>query len=186
MTEDPLLRASDADRDRVAAVLGEALATGRLNSLEHADRLEAAYTARTVGELVPITRDLPEVTASREAPVAVERQQISSKFSKVIRQGRWVASRHTRLSGRFGALIIDLTEAVLPGRQITIEIDARFSKVLVRVPPNAHVIDEGGSIFGKRDVSGGSDGDGPLIRVAGQSMFSKVMVSRAPTGWVPH
>jgi len=49
VTPDPVLRASDADRDRVAAVLGEALATGRLTSLEHADRLDAAYTAKTVG-----------------------------------------------------------------------------------------------------------------------------------------
>lgn len=56
------LRASDADRDRVAAVLGEALATGRLTSVEHADRLEATYTSVTVDQLVPIVRDLPDVT----------------------------------------------------------------------------------------------------------------------------
>ncbi|GAA3625280.1 hypothetical protein GCM10022419_133610 [Nonomuraea rosea] len=73
MTDDPDLRASDADRDRVAAMLGEALATGRLTSVEHADRLDVAYTAKTVGELVPITRDLPEVSASG-LPAAVEQQ----------------------------------------------------------------------------------------------------------------
>jgi Domain of unknown function (DUF1707) len=37
------LRASDADRDRTAAVLGNALATGRLTSTEHAERLDATY-----------------------------------------------------------------------------------------------------------------------------------------------
>jgi hypothetical protein len=183
VTEDPLLRASDADRDRVAALLGEALATGRLNTLEHADRLEVTYTAKTVGELVPLTRDLPDVTSSGNLPLAVEKQTIDSKFSKVIRKGRWVASRHTRLSARFGALIIDLSEAVLPGREITVETDARFSKVIVRVPANAHVIDEGASIFGKRDVTGGSSGDGPLIRIVGKSVFSKVVVSRGISDW---
>lgn len=59
---DPGLRASDADRDRVAGVPAEALATGRLTSVEHADRLEATYNSVTVGELAPIIRDLPEAT----------------------------------------------------------------------------------------------------------------------------
>src|SRR5690349_5550734 len=66
----PALRASDADRDRVAAVLSEALATGRLTSVEHADRLEATYNSVTVDELVPITRDLPDVDAPASPGVA--------------------------------------------------------------------------------------------------------------------
>ncbi|TMR97258.1 DUF1707 SHOCT-like domain-containing protein [Nonomuraea basaltis] len=185
MTDDPDLRASDADRDRVAAVLGEALATGRLTSVEHADRLEIAYTAKTVGELVPVTRDLPEVSASG-LPAAVEKQVINSTFSKVVRKGRWVASRNTRLWARFGALIIDLSDAVLPGREITVETNARFSKMIVRVPDNAHVIDEGASIFGKRNVTAGSQGDGPLIRITGRSVFSKVIVTRGKDDWNLH
>ncbi|WP_240197209.1 DUF1707 SHOCT-like domain-containing protein [Nonomuraea lactucae] len=182
MTDDTALRASDADRDRVAAVLGEALASGRLTSVEHADRLDTAYTAKTLGELVPLTRDLPDVAATH-VPATVERQTIDSKFSKVIRKGRWVASRHTRLSARFGALIVDLSQAVLPGREITIEADARFSKLIVRVPDDARVIDEGGSVFGKRNVTGGSEGDGPIIRIVGRSMFAKVIVSRGVSDW---
>jgi hypothetical protein len=185
VTDDPELRASDADRDRVAAVLGEALATGRLTSVEHADRLETAYTAKTVGELVPLTRDLPEVSSSN-VPATIEQQTISSKFSKIVRKGRWVASRHTKLMVHFGALIIDLSDAVLPGREITIDTSARFGKVIVRVPDNAHVIDEGGSIFGKRNVTGGSQADGPLIRVTGKSVFSKVIVSRGMDDWNLH
>ncbi|MBE1588088.1 DUF1707 domain-containing protein [Nonomuraea angiospora] len=175
----------DADRDRVAAVLSEGLATGRLTSVEHADRLDVAYAAKTVGELVPLTRDLPEVSASN-VPAAIEQQVIDSKFSKIVRKGRWVASRNTRLSARFGALIIDLSDAVLPGREITIETNAWFSKVIVRVPDNAHVIDEGASIFGKRNVTGGSQADGPLIRVTGSSKFSKVIVSRGKDDWNLH
>ncbi|MDX3109370.1 DUF1707 domain-containing protein [Nonomuraea angiospora] len=185
MIHDPDQRASDADRDRVAAVLSEGLATGRLTSVEHADRLDVAYAAKTVGELVPLTRDLPEVSASN-VPAAIEQQVIDSKFSKIVRKGRWVASRNTRLSARFGALIIDLSDAVLPGREITIETNAWFSKVIVRVPDNAHVIDEGASIFGKRNVTGGSQADGPLIRVTGSSKFSKVIVSRGKDDWNLH
>ncbi|WP_214326488.1 DUF1707 SHOCT-like domain-containing protein [Nonomuraea sediminis] len=183
MTDDPSLRASDADRDHVAAILGEALATGRLTSVEHADRLESVYTAKTMGELVPITRDLPEVSAASTPAAVVEQQTINSTFSKIIRKGRWVASRNTRLSARFGALIVDLSSAVLPGREITLEADARFSKLIVRVPDNARVIDEGGSVFGKRNVTAGTEGDGPLIRVTGRSMFSKVIVTRGVSDW---
>ncbi|GGL59439.1 DUF1707 SHOCT-like domain-containing protein [Planomonospora parontospora] len=80
----PVLRASDADRDRVAAVLGEALATGRLTSVEHADRLDAAYSAVTVGELAPLTCDLPDVTAPAAVP-ATEHQEVAAVFSKVVR-----------------------------------------------------------------------------------------------------
>lgn len=185
MTHDPDLRASDADRDRVAAVLGEALATGRLTSVEHADRLDVAYTAMTVGELVPITRDLPEVSASN-VPAAIERQVIDSTFSKMVRKGRWVASRNVKLTARFGALIIDLSDAVLPGREITLETSAWFSKVIIRVPDDAHVIDEGRSIFGKRNITGGSQADGPLIRVTGASKFSKVIVTRGKDDWNLH
>ncbi|WP_246267314.1 DUF1707 SHOCT-like domain-containing protein [Nonomuraea typhae] len=183
MTDDPVMRASDADRDRVAAVLSEALATGRLTTAEHADRLDVAYSATTVGELVPLTRDLPEVSAANSAPGMIERQTVNSTFSKIIRRGRWVASRHTTLTANFGALIVDLSDAVLPGREITLELDARFSKLIVRVPDNAQVVDEGGSMFGKRNVSGGTGGDGPLIRVTGRSMFSKVIVTRGVTDW---
>ncbi|HYU65842.1 MAG TPA: DUF1707 domain-containing protein, partial [Jatrophihabitantaceae bacterium] len=52
------LRASDDDRDRVVDVLREALAAGKLDQVEHAERLEATFMAKTLGELEPITADL--------------------------------------------------------------------------------------------------------------------------------
>ncbi|GAA0946272.1 DUF1707 SHOCT-like domain-containing protein [Nonomuraea longicatena] len=177
MNDDPVLRASDADRDRTAAVLAEALATGRLTSVEHADRLEAAYTAKTVGELVPLTHDLPD-TDITNLPNPVETQRVTAPFSKVIKRGRWIASRHTTLSAMCGALIIDLSQAVLPGREITLDVTAHFSKLLIRVPDNARVIDEVGAMFAKRQVSGGSGDDGPVIRVTGRVAFGKVIVAR--------
>ncbi|GAA3147737.1 hypothetical protein GCM10017687_76150 [Streptomyces echinatus] len=57
------LRASDADRDRVAEILRDALAEGRLDMEEFEERLESAYRARTYGELAPLTRDLPAAGA---------------------------------------------------------------------------------------------------------------------------
>ena len=53
------LRASDADRERVAQVLHTALAEGRLTVAELQERLDTVYAAKTLGELEPVTLDLP-------------------------------------------------------------------------------------------------------------------------------
>ncbi|WP_181789463.1 DUF1707 SHOCT-like domain-containing protein, partial [Streptomyces phytophilus] len=54
MTSDehlPELRASDADRERVADILRDALAEGRLAMDEFEERLEEAYRAKTYAQL---------------------------------------------------------------------------------------------------------------------------------------
>jgi hypothetical protein len=43
MPSDPKIRASDADRDRTAALLREHLAAGRLTAEEYHERLDLAY-----------------------------------------------------------------------------------------------------------------------------------------------
>jgi hypothetical protein len=55
------LRISDADRDRAAAALGEHFARGRLTADEHAERLDAIWTARTGADLAPMFADLPRL-----------------------------------------------------------------------------------------------------------------------------
>jgi hypothetical protein len=179
----PAVRASDAERDEVAAILSEALAQGRLDSAELAERIDAAYSAKTRAELLPLTADLPDDLRKPGAPAlaAVEHQELDATFSKVIRNGRWVASRHTSATARFGALIVNLSEAVLPGREITLDINTFCGKAIVTVPENARIVDEGGALFGKRAVtSGNADAgeDGPLIRITGKSRFGKIVVRR--------
>lgn len=190
--EDLEQRAADRDRDEVAVILGEALATGRLTSEEHAERLEAVYAARTYGDLEPITRDLPrERTGGGVLPESTVRQEVSATLSKVHRGGRWVPGRHTALRSNFGALIVDMSEAVLPGREITVDVNALFGKIVLRVPRNARVIDEGGAVCGKwavhvrgraTDDAAGTAVDaaeGPLIRITGRARFGKVSIVRA-------
>ena len=177
----PDLRASDADRDHTAAILSSALATGRLTRTEYAERLDAAYAATTLGDLAPITRDLPADEASGLSVRSADRAEVAARFSKVIRSGRWVAGRHTRLTARFGALIVNLTDAVLPGREITLSIDAFCGKLIIIVPADAQVIDEGGALFAKRAVyshRGQASADGPVIRLVGDARLSKVAVHR--------
>lgn len=64
MGAEPHLRASDADRERVATALRQHYAEGRLADAELAERIDQAYASRTLGELRELTLDLPEVTPS--------------------------------------------------------------------------------------------------------------------------
>ncbi|HEY1369941.1 MAG TPA: DUF1707 domain-containing protein [Gaiellaceae bacterium] len=66
------LRASDADREQVAAALREHCAAGRLSVDELTERLHVALSAVTLGELDRLTRDLP-TTAPPSLPEARRR-----------------------------------------------------------------------------------------------------------------
>jgi hypothetical protein len=61
MPGNPRLRASDADRDRVAALLREHYAAGRLDADEFTERLGAIYAAKTMGDLDELMADLPAI-----------------------------------------------------------------------------------------------------------------------------
>jgi Domain of unknown function (DUF1707) len=60
MAFNPEIRASDADRDKVAAGLREHMAQGRLTVDELQERLDGVYAAKTVGDLQRLTADLPD------------------------------------------------------------------------------------------------------------------------------
>jgi DUF1707 SHOCT-like domain/Domain of unknown function (DUF4190) len=61
------IRAADADRDRVAEILGTAYSEGRLSKDEYDARLEAGMAARTYADLDQVVADLP-VRAPMPAP----------------------------------------------------------------------------------------------------------------------
>jgi hypothetical protein len=69
---DGSIRAGNADRERVVAQLNAAFAEGRLDVAELDERVAAAYAAKTLGELVPLTADLPvgQQAGRSAAPVA--------------------------------------------------------------------------------------------------------------------
>lgn len=58
-TETATTRASDADRERVAALLSEHVGQGRLSMAELDERMTATYGARTLGDLETVLADLP-------------------------------------------------------------------------------------------------------------------------------
>src|SRR5215470_455041 len=88
------LRASHEDRDEVVEQLRVAAGIGRLTADELDQRLEAALTARTYGELAALTADLPGgpgpgVTATAGARPA-DTVRIDGGGSAARRDGRWI------------------------------------------------------------------------------------------------
>ena len=65
MADQAHLRASDADREKVAERLRQAATEGRLTADELEDRLHNAFSARTYGELEPLVADLPGTAPAR-------------------------------------------------------------------------------------------------------------------------
>ncbi len=59
------LRVADADRERVAARLGQAHAEGRLTLAEYDERVRAAHGAVVGSDLLPLTADLPAEAPAR-------------------------------------------------------------------------------------------------------------------------
>lgn len=65
MIRDPNLRVSDSEREATADRLRRHHTEGRLDAEEFEERLDKCYAAKTVGDLTPLTRDLPVDQARR-------------------------------------------------------------------------------------------------------------------------
>jgi hypothetical protein len=183
------LRASDADRDRVADILREALAEGRLTADEHAERVEGVYSAKTVGELDPLVRDLP-TGAGTPAPAAqaslrdgaphssmpASAQNVVAIFSGATRRGRWRVGPRTNAFAMFGGIEIDLTEAVFEQPETVINAIAIFGGVEIKVPENVTLRGTGTGVFGGFDVrtQEATEARAPVIVVSGIAAFGGV------------
>src|SRR5215469_13026026 len=87
MTTDRWIRVSDQDRQSAVELFSEAYTVGRLSREELDERVTAAYSAKTHGELRDLTADLPspaapighlsETVASRCAPRRASRHLVS-------------------------------------------------------------------------------------------------------------
>ncbi|MFI8961085.1 DUF1707 domain-containing protein [Streptomyces sp. NPDC053493] len=189
------LRASDADRDRIADILGQALAEGRIDAEEHSERIDAVYGAKTVGELEPIVRDLPAAGARpASAPEPLygpddsqgPADNLIAVFSVTTRKGRWRVGRRTNAFSLFGSVEIDLTEAIFTQRLTTINATSVFGNVEVRVPENVTLRGSGTGIFGNFEVVTleGSDPQAPVVVVNGYAFFGNVDAKPRRGKWI--
>lgn len=140
MAEDlPNLRASHADRDRVVDALRVAAGEGRLSAEELDSRLEAALSARTMGELAGLTADLPTKPASQSRDVLVVEQH-GGKFA---REGRWQVPPRIELRTQLCRVTLDFTQAVITSEVLLIETDMMHGRLIIVSAPGI-VIDTDG------------------------------------------
>ncbi|RPK92174.1 MULTISPECIES: DUF1707 domain-containing protein [Streptomyces] len=183
------IRASDADRDRIADVLREAMAEGRLTADEHAERIDLVYRAKTVGELQPLVRDLPASSGSTAAPRPDAQpyvygpeapngpaENLVAVFSSATRKGRWRVGGRTNAFALFGSVEIDLTEALFGQRFTVINATSIFGSVDIRVPENISLRGNGTGVFGTFEVRTleSPDQEAPVVVVNGYSVFGTV------------
>ncbi|MGX1483648.1 DUF1707 domain-containing protein [Mesorhizobium sp. B2-3-3] len=195
-SENPDMRASDAERERVAETLREAVAEGRLEMDEFEQRLDATFKARTHGELVPLVRDLPASggpVAGRKAssanwPARIGGAPTSSGafafWGGFSRKGRWTVGPRFTAFAMWGGGEIDLREAHFAERDVVIRCFTIMGGMQVTVPPDLNVQVNGLGIMGgfgehsKLDEEPEPAPDAPRVRITGFALMGGVGVER--------
>ncbi|MFF7266282.1 DUF1707 domain-containing protein [Streptomyces sp. NPDC008159] len=182
----PEVRASHADRDRVVDVLRVAAGDGLLTAEELDERLETALSARTLGDLAPLTADLPASAvagaAGAEAKDLVRIEQVHS--GPVERLGRWVVPRRLQLAVTFCAVTLDFTDAVITHDTLRVDLNM-MGKTLKLITRPGVVVDTDGlhlvhSKVKYRPTPASSDTPVILrVELVGQKTHGRVVV-RAP------
>ena len=191
-----LMRASDADRERVAEVLRTAVVEGRLDLAEVDERLRAVYAARTYADLEPITKDLPiPMAAVPPVPASAPLQPVRpgevgdlgsavAVMSGFVRNGSWVPPRVLNCVAFWGGGTVDLREARFLHAEIEIHVVAIMGGVHIIVPEDADVQITGSGVMGGFDHSASGAGQPGAIRVVvtGFAFWGGVGITRRPRG----
>jgi hypothetical protein len=188
-------RVSDQEREDVAEILREAAGEGRLTYTELEDRLEAVYAAKTYGELVELTADLPQGLRGPEGsqlPVPQGGAQfapvINAFMSEAKRTGGWLAPQRQEVNAVLGDVTLDYTEAQLPYDEVFVEVRSILADVKIRVPQNAIVRLDGNPILGSISEQSGSfsatadpgTARPKVFHIKGTAILGEIKVKRGP------
>ena len=185
------LRISDEDRHRVAEVLRQAAGEGRIDIEELDERLEATYQAKTYGDLVPITVDLPTGrdpagSPRPDLPAAPTGPRYSSSvavMSETRRTGPWVLEDGHTAFALMGSVVLDLRDARFEQREVTVNASAVMGEVKILVDAATTVRMEGFGVMGEYSeqrpkVPFDADNPGVTVRVRGLALMGSVHVQR--------
>ena len=180
-----MTRASDAEREAVVARLRDAAGEGRLTVEELDERIDAAYAARTLDELEPLTADLP-AAAPGASPAAVgEGMPVDTGGGAAPtlvlgilgggdRRGRWRVPERMTVVNVLGGADLDLREATLAAPEVEIRVFSLLGGSDVIVPEGVHVELGGFAVLGGNDLklTGPAPPPGaPVVRVRAWSLL---------------
>lgn len=188
------MRASDADREKVAQVLQQAHGEGRLDLHELDERLAAVYASKTYGDLVPLTADLG-VLPPTVLPAPVQHHAPASRiggtpgstvsfafWSGVERRGEWVVPQTHTAVAFMGGVELDLTRARFAQGETTINAYALMGAVEIIVPEDVTVRVDGIGFMGAFEDATHKGAPtipgGPVVRITGFAMMGAVEVRR--------
>ena len=184
MSDDTL--ASDGEREQAVARLRDASAEGRLTLDELAARTGSAYAARTHGELVAVTADLPAAAAPTGAPAPRRPSRLPGLvlgiFAPVGRRRRWRLRARTLVFTVFAPATLDLRVATFEAEVPTIVLLSVFAPVTITAPEHVEVDTFVLPIFAPLRESGDPGilaPAAPRVRVVGLSVFAPVFVKYA-------
>jgi uncharacterized protein DUF1707 len=176
MTETPDVRASDGEREEVAARLGRAVGEGRLTLAEFSDRVGQAHAATTRGELVPLTADLP-ATDLAPARGPIKTRWSVSPIGGMVRKGSWRVPERSVGISVIGGASLDLTDAEFPAPEVVLTRISLIGGIEAKVPAGVRVEVEGFSLLGGRSVRLPAPAPGaPVLRLRLFSLIGGVAV----------
>jgi uncharacterized protein DUF1707/cell wall-active antibiotic response 4TMS protein YvqF len=184
----PDVRASDADRERVAVELRGHMADGRLTLDELSDRLDAAYGARTVGELEALTRDLPTGAAAPPPSSRTPTRWSVAVMGSVDRKRRWRIAERSNAVAVMGGVHLDLRQSEITSPEVEITAVAVMGGIEIVVPEGVEVEVTGFAFMGARQehiaetrVLPGA----PRIHVRAYAFMGGVDIRSRPSGRPP-
>jgi Domain of unknown function (DUF1707) len=172
----PEPRASHADRDRAVETLRVAGGDGRLTAEELDQRLEAALSARTLGELAVLTADLSYGRPG--APAQKDVLEVRQDGSRYVRTGRWVVPRRIDLQTRLSNVTLDFAEAVITPGTLRIDLDMVHGKLVIVSAPGIEIDADGLTLtFSRCKLRPARAGADPRLRIelAGTLVHAKVI-----------
>jgi uncharacterized protein DUF1707 len=182
------LRASDAERERTADQLRHAAGEGRLTLEELDERLNAAYAARTRGELEQLVGDVavPVITTG-DSGLTVRRggdegtRHLISIMGGTDRTGWWRVGRRCLSLNIMGGADLDLNDAELAGDDVELTVFSLMGGAEVRLPEGLNVELSEFAFMGGNDVTLGDerpDPGGPVLRLRLISIMGGADVKR--------
>jgi hypothetical protein len=178
--------ASNAERDQTAQRLQVAFAEQRLTDDEFDQRIRAALTARTTGDLDQLTADLPAETpglsqAGLAAPGRKPGRFVVTFKNSIRRSGRWSVPRKLTFGVYKGTGVLDLRAAELSAPVTTIRAVIYKSRSEIVLPPGVRLELGGLGVSSDCDPAAQSvRPDAPVVRIVGYGYKAAISVTNRP------